>query len=144
MRRASYCGVSFALLGSEFSRLLGDFGLRKSYQLVLKRLKTCLIAVAAELHDRVTSLRSQPVEYILLLHHDHLLLHLCELGFIVCLAGNDVELRARGLALRIHIVTLTRSGDSAAFMEMLGIDKLGFYRVARASATELPACRRTL
>ena len=75
----------------------------------------------------------QSLEYRLLLLHLHLTLHLVELLRVVHFAGNDIELRARRCLFGIHLVALSGRSQCPAFVEILGVDKLGREGITRVA-----------
>ena len=68
--------ICLALRGGKRRRIFSDLLLSDSYKLFLQSLQTCLVTVAAHVHNRILILLGQLVKHLLLLHHFHLPFHL--------------------------------------------------------------------
>jgi len=141
MGRAADSHVDLALLGRQHVGIFECLGmslLRKGFE---QSLHTGRIAVATQGHQLVTPLATQAVENLHLLLPDTTAVHGIELGGGEGVAGDDVELRAARLLLRVRIVTLAGSGHSAALVKVLGIDELRVDAVADIAIAEQLARR---
>ena len=144
MGRAADGGVCVLDFLRHLGFAAGELGLGLLDELLLEGVETLLVAGGLHLLNLSHVLLRQTLELGLLLRIESVRLDHRHLLRRQLLARDDVELRCRRAALRVHLVARARSRQSAALVEVARIEDLGLLRIAQVAAAELCAGLRRL